>query len=220
MLISLSHRFVFIANVKTASTSIEAALRPYADIAISETRFGKHIGLAEIEKRFDFVFKKQPLSQFFVFAVVRDPVDMLVSVYSSHHKAEFKGERHYTGDLTFDQFLETFRKRQSWQLIPQVQRLRDKTGRLQVDYVIDFDRLAAQFDETLSLIGLPPTPLPVFNESPDVMSSSDVPAETRARIAEDYRRDIRIRRVMSGRWLRAPAAPASPDAAAVPEASR
>lgn len=152
--------------------------------------------------------------------MVRDPVDMLVSVYSSHHKPEFKGERHYTGDLTFDQFLESFRQRQSWQLIPQVQRLRDKTGRVQLDYVIDFDHLEAQFAEVLSLIGLPPTPLPTFNESPDVMSATGVPAETRARIAEDYRKDIRIRRLMSGRWLRAPAAPANPDAAAVPEAAR
>ncbi|MFN6953659.1 MAG: sulfotransferase family 2 domain-containing protein [Acetobacteraceae bacterium] len=218
MLISLSHRFVFVANVKTASTSIEAALRPYTEIAISETRFGKHIGLAEIEKRFDFIFRKQPLSSFFVFAVVRDPVDMLVSVYSSHHKPEFKGERHYTGDLTFDQFLETFRQRQSWQLVPQAQRLRDRTGRLHMDYIIDFDRLPAQFDEVLSLIGLPPTALPTFNESPDVMSVADVPAETRARIAEDYKRDYRILRLMAGRWLRAPEPGTGPDAPAAMEA--
>lgn len=218
MLISLSHSFVFVANVKTASTSIEAALRPHAEIAISETRFGKHIGLAEIEKRFDFIFAKQPLNRFFVFAVVRDPVDMLISVYSSHHKPEFKGERHYTGDLTFDQFLERFRERQSWQLIPQVQRLQDKTGRFRMDYVIDFSCLDAQFQEVLSLIGVPPTPLPTFNESPDVMSAADVPAETIARIAEDYRRDARVRRVLSGRWLRAPEAKASPDAVAALEA--
>lgn len=220
MLISLSHRFVFVANVKTASTSIEAALRPHAEIAISDTRFGKHIGLAEIERRFDFIFKRQPLSSFFVFAVVRDPVDMLVSVYSSHHKPEFKGYRHYTGDLTFDQFLETFRKRQSWQLIPQAQRLRDRTGRLRMDYVIDFDRLDAQFQEVLSLIGLPPTPLPSFNESPDVMSPADVPPETRAHIAEAYRRDYRIRRMMSGRRLRAPEAEAKPSAVMADEEAR
>lgn len=220
MLISLSHRFVFVANVKTASTSIESALRPYAEIAISETRFGKHIGLAEIERRFDFIFKREPLAGFFVFAVVREPLDMLVSVYASHHKPEFKGERHYTGNLSFDEFLDTFRKRQSWQLIPQAQRLRDRSGRLRLDYVIDFDRLDAQFADVLSLIGLPPTPLPTFNESPDVFSPADVPAETRARIAEDYRRDRRIRRVMSGRWLRAPEPGATPLLVAAREARR
>jgi hypothetical protein len=216
MLISLSHRFVFVANVKTASTSIEAALRPHAEIAISETRFGKHIGLAEIEKRFDFIFKKLPLSQFFTFAVVRDPVDMLVSVYSSHHKPEFKGERHYTGDLTFEQFLDRFRERQSWQLTPQVQRMRDRTGRLRMDYVIDFSHLDAQFREVLSLLRLPPTPLPSFNESPDVISAADILPETRARIAREYRRDALVRRLMSGRWLRAPGAKAGLAAADAP----
>jgi hypothetical protein len=225
MLISLSHRFVFVANVKTASTSIEAALRPYAEIAISETRFGKHIGLAEIEKRFDFIFRKQPLDSFFVFAVLRDPVDMLVSVYASHHKPEFLGQPHYTGGLSFDQFLEIFRRKQSWQLVPQAQRLKDRTGRLRMDYLIDFGRLEPQFQEVLSLIGLPPTPLPAYNESPDVMSPEDVSPEARKAIAEAYRRDIRLRRVMTGRWLRAPvpasgAEAAAPDAAPMTEAGR
>jgi hypothetical protein len=214
MLISLSHRFVFVANVKTASTSIEAALRPHAEIAISETRFGKHIGLAEIEKRFDFIFRKQPLDSFFVFAVVRDPVDMLVSVYASHHKPEFVGQSHYTGGLSFDEFLEVFRRKQSWQLVPQVQRLKDRSGRLRLDYLIDFDRLEAQFQEVVSLLGLPPTPLPAYNESPDVLSPQDVSPEARKSIAEAYRRDIRIRRIMSGRWLRAPDPATAPDVAA------
>lgn len=209
MLISLSRRFVFVANVKTASTSIEAALRPHAEIAISETRFGKHSGLAEIQDRFGFIFRKQPLESFFTFAVVREPLDMLVSVYSSHHKPEFKGERHYTGDLSFDEFLEAFRKRQSWQLVPQAQRLRDKTGQIRMDYVIDFDRLDTQFAEVVALLGLPPTPLPTHNESPDVLSPAEVPEPTQAAIAEHYKRDRRIRRVLSGRWLRAPEA-ASP----------
>jgi hypothetical protein len=43
-----------------------------------------------------------------------------------------------------------------------------------------------------------------------VISAADIPAETRARIAEDYRRDDRVRRVMSGRWLRAPGAKGRP----------
>jgi hypothetical protein len=214
MLISLTHRFVFVANVKTASTSIEAALRPYAEIAISETRFGKHIGLAEIEKRFDFIFRKQPLDSFFVFAVLRDPVDMLVSVYASHHKPEFIGQPHYTGGLSFDEFLEIFRRKQSWQLVPQAQRLKDRTGRLRMDYLIDFDSLEAQFQEVLSLIGLPPTTLPAYNESPDVFSPENVSPEARRTIVETYRRDIRLRRFMTGRRLRAPEPSIAPKDAA------
>ena len=44
MLLSLAHKFLFVANVKTASSSIEATLAPLAEIAIGETRFGKHEG--------------------------------------------------------------------------------------------------------------------------------------------------------------------------------
>jgi hypothetical protein len=219
MLISLSHRFVFVANVKTASTSIESALRPYAEIAISETRFGKHASLAQIQDRFAFIFNKQPIESFFTFGVIRDPVDLLVSVYSSHHKPEFRTEPHYTGNQTFDEFLDSFRRRQSWQIVPQSQRLSDKAGKIRLDYVIDFDRLDAQFADVLALIGLPPTPLPTYNESPDVMSPADVPAATRASIEADYRRDRRVRRVLAGRWLRAPDALPSSAAPAAGRAS-
>lgn len=219
MLISLSKRFVFVANVKTASTSIEAVLRPHADIAISETRFGKHIGIAEMEDRFAFVFKREPLQRFFIFAVIRDPVDLMVSLYSSHHKPEFKGAPNYTGDKSFDEFLADFRTRESWQLRPQIDRLRNKSGRVLVDYLIDFDRLDSQFAKVLALLGLPKARLPAFNESPDVMSARDVPPATRALIEDLYKRDRRLHRLKTGQWLRDPARPAEADMSADPPAA-
>lgn len=41
MLLSLSRRFIFVANLKTASTSIEACLRPFSENCIARTDFGK-----------------------------------------------------------------------------------------------------------------------------------------------------------------------------------
>lgn len=52
MLISLRKKFIFVANLKTASTAIEKQLRSVCEVAILQTRFGKHHGLDEIEKRF------------------------------------------------------------------------------------------------------------------------------------------------------------------------
>ena len=218
MLISLSHRFLFVANVKTASSSIEAALRPFAEIAISETRFGKHIGFAEIEERFDFIFRKEPLANFFKFAVVRDPLDMLISLYASHQKPAFEGKPHYTGGLSFAEFLPLFRARQSWQLAPQASRLADRQGRMRMDYLIDFDRLEEQFAEVLRLIGLPEIALPRHNESPDVITPADVPPALRRQIAQEYRQDRRIKRTLTGRLLR-PAAAARPSGASDTEAT-
>jgi hypothetical protein len=206
MLISLSYRFLFVANVKTASSSIEAALRPFAEIAISETRFGKHIGFAEIEERFDFIFRKEPLANFFKFAVVRDPLDMLISLYASHQKPAFEGKPHYTGGISFTEFLPLFRARQSWQLAPQASRLTDRQGRMRMDYLIDFDRLEEQFAEVLRLIGLPEIQLPRHNESPDVITRADIPPAIRQQIAQEYRQDRRIKRTLTGRLLRPAAA--------------
>lgn len=218
MLISLSHRFLFVANVKTASSSIEAALRPFAEIAISETRFGKHIGFAEIEERFDFIFRKEPLANFFKFAVVRDPLDMLISLYASHQKPDFIGQPHYTGGLSFEEFLDRFRARQSWQLAPQASRLADRQGRLRMNYLIDFDRLEEQFAEVLRLIGLPEIALPRHNESPDVITPADVPPALRRQIAQEYRQDRRIKRTLAGRLLRAAAVRAPAEAGIAPSA--
>jgi hypothetical protein len=141
MLISLKHKFIFVANLKTASSSIEICLRPFCEIAIPQTGYGKHSTLAEMERRFPWVFGYIQRPDFFVFSVLRDPVDYIVSIYNSHKKKEFIGFTHYTDDKTFNEFYDSWKERRSWQLEPQSRRFVDSSGCVSIDYILDYDSL-------------------------------------------------------------------------------
>src|SRR5689334_13449694 len=88
MLLSYTKRFFFIANTKTASTTIERNLRRHADISICATRMGKHMSYAQAVRNFQFVFKKSgmPAEAYFRFGVVREPVEWVVSWYNYRHR--------------------------------------------------------------------------------------------------------------------------------------
>ncbi len=169
MLLSLSHKFLFIANVKTASTSIEATLSPKAEVALSETRFGKHDGLSVISQRFSWVRRYVSYTDFFVFGVIRDPVDWVLSLYNSHTRPDFDGLPHSTRGLPFSQFLrEGFEKR--WQMRPQYLRFVDEHGRFRVNYLLDFKTLDKEFAAVCARLEVGYLTLRTRNVSPDVVS--------------------------------------------------
>lgn len=84
MLIGVKKRFIFIANSKTASTSIESALIPYAEINRSGSPKRKHISWRETRKEYNFLFRipSYKPQDFFKFGVVREPVEWVISWYN------------------------------------------------------------------------------------------------------------------------------------------
>ena len=99
MLLSLSHKFIFVANLKSASTAIESAMGDKAEIKLSATKFGKHDGLSAISNKFAWIKRYIPYEEFFVFGVIRDPVDYLLSLYNSHQKPAFDGKQQSTKSM-------------------------------------------------------------------------------------------------------------------------
>lgn len=84
MLISVKNRFVFIAGSKTASTSIEDALTPYAEINRVGSAQRKHIIWREARKEYNFLFNNSNYDPktFFKFGVVREPAEWIISWYN------------------------------------------------------------------------------------------------------------------------------------------
>ena len=76
MIISLSKRFIFVHNPKTAGTSIRTALEPFAEKLSHRPK--KHETITELQKR-----TKMDLSNFFIFGFTRNPWDRACSFY--HH---------------------------------------------------------------------------------------------------------------------------------------
>jgi hypothetical protein len=147
VLLSTEYRFVFIATLKTASTAIEAALSPHACIHIGHTRFGKHMSLTDAVSRFGFIFDEVPFEEFESFAVVREPAERLHSLYRSHKDGwfrKYKPER-WTGEMSFDQFLEDWLIRHPRQSISQTEQLTDQHGTYKLSNIYSFERMPDEF---------------------------------------------------------------------------
>jgi hypothetical protein len=198
MLISLEHRFVFVANPRCASTAIETVLRPWADIAITRTAFGKHDPLAAIAQRFAWVFDLVPRERFVVFGVMRDPAEHLASLWRFHAAPEFRGEPSWTGAMDFETFLAEWVPANPWQASPQWERFCDASGRFALDWLVDFARLDGQWPMLLQAIGLPAMDLPVANAS---AAAAPIDPATRARVAADRALDLHLLRGFAGRSL-------------------
>lgn len=188
MLISLSHKFIFVANLKTASTAIEAAIGDKAEIRLSATKFGKHDGLTAISNKFGWVKRYVPHEEFFVFGVVRDPVDYLLSLYNSHQKPAFDGKQQSTKGVSFDEFLGPWCER-SWQARPQRKRFEDEQGRLRISYLIDLVSIREEFPRVCEHLGLGPVELGHKNESPEVLKHDDLTAAQIERVKSIYQTD-------------------------------
>lgn len=112
MLIKYSgeNKFIFIANTKCASTSIEASkIAKIADIRITDNNIKKHMPIREIHNRFDFIFEKYDFNDFFKFGIIRDPIDWVVSWFNFRSRVGLKNPNHpnhknYTGNMTFSEF--------------------------------------------------------------------------------------------------------------------
>jgi hypothetical protein len=191
VLISLAHKFLFVANVKSASSSIERALRAKAEIAIMETRFGKHAELSVVSRRFPWLRQYVPYSDFFVFGVIREPVDWILSLYNFHTKADFDGLAHSTKGVSFGQFLrEGVEKR--WQMRPQHLRFTDEHGRFEMNHLLDFANLEWEFPRLSERLGLGPIQLARANASPEILTRPDLPKEDIAFIEERFAADYQL----------------------------
>ena len=175
MLISLNYKFIFVANIKTASNSIEKVLSPYSDICLTETRFEKHATLAEIERRFSWLFGLIKREEFFIFSVIRDPVDLVVSLYSSHTAPQFAGDPGlYTGELQFSEFRSSWAARNAEQLRPQAYRFLNQQGELDLDYIISYRNLIDGFRVIGERLGILTDLEEQVNVSPKCIARADL----------------------------------------------
>ena len=78
MLLSLSKKFLFIANLKTASTAIERVLAPHCELRLTSSPFGKHQSFVEFAERFRWLLSVTAIEDLFIFGVIRDPVDFVL----------------------------------------------------------------------------------------------------------------------------------------------
>ena len=201
MLISLEHRFIFIANLKTASTSIEAALQPFAQVRMLTTEWGKHQSLKHTELNYHHIFRIIPRQEFRVFAVIRDPMEWLGSLYRAHMAPYFQGTIKDTSSYSFPDFLVHWCPFYPEQMVPQTARLTDQHGQFAADFVINYHRLQEDFGAVCDMLGLPRITLRIENKSVDIHRDLPVDGMTKATIERIYRADYDLLARFTGRIL-------------------
>ena len=167
MLISHEHRFLFVHIYKNAGTSITRALLPYAtnmrlyQIDSQLRRFGAslpfytnprpydwHITASELVTKMGWINYKA----YFSFAVVRNPWDWQVSLYSYTLQAPHHHQHALVRNL--GSFPEYIRWRCSQEVRYQRDFIYSKDGELLVNFVGRFEHLEADFQTLCSCIGI------------------------------------------------------------------
>ena len=204
MIISQTHGFIFIANLKTASSAIESSLAPMADIHLKTTSGGKHMSYREIDRlilsRWPRKYTGDP-DKLFSFGVMRDPVSFALSVYNSHTKEAFKGAPHYTGDKTFEEFLDRMLNPvRRWQLRDQREMFIDEQGKPAVDFILRYEALPEDLQKVCERLSLK-VKLEHSNESPKKLTPSRISKSSRALLSEIFALDYQFYSDFAGRFI-------------------
>lgn len=211
MLISYTHRFLFVHIAKTGGTSIRAALRRYrwgwpytgalllCDLMSQMTRprhilgikFPRHAKALAAQEMLPRAF----YDSLFKFTVVRNPWDLQVS---SYHHLRREHPRLLDGVSTFEAFLE--RKldpeRGREDLLDISQELQsdyvvDLRGNLIIDYIARYERLEDDFTEICGRIGISRPYLPRLRRAKTRKAYRDYyTASSRTLVAKHYAADL------------------------------
>jgi hypothetical protein len=192
MLIGVEKRFIFVANTKSASTTIQHALMEHAEIHRGGSPERKHIPLAEIYGTYDFLFGQpgHAPDSYFAFGVMREPIDWILSWF--RYRKGLKNPGALPEDMAFARFWE----RSDWNITRpdgrrhlQRQKFCDSGDRVLADVIIPYHDLEAGFARICNALGLPDR-LPRKNVSRIREIGEPIPpaleAEMRAFYAPDY----------------------------------
>jgi hypothetical protein len=192
MLISVKKRFVFVANTKAASTSIEAALARAAEISRPGGPNEKHtpLNMVRWEYRFLFTMPDTPFESFFKFGVMREPMDWIESWF--RYRKGNKVASPLPATMTFAQFWDQGDwniRRKDGSPYAQSDMFCDPRGNLLADLVMPYERLNEVLPQVLQALGIK-ADVPHLNVSAlkavDSSLTPDLRARMRAHYAADY----------------------------------
>ena len=207
MLISFSHRFIFIHVYKVAGSSIRKALRRYEPLPVRLKRIAgislKKLGLLDPEKQLNYKnydthitagelrerLPRHIYDGFFKFAFVRNPWDWQVSLYhymlmkTTHHQHAF-----IKSLGSFDRYIE-WRVKEDKHL--QKEFVTDADGELIVDFVGKIENLERDFEHVCRKTGIKAS-LPHENRSQRRDYRSYYNERTKQLVYEHFREDVEL----------------------------
>jgi hypothetical protein len=192
MLISTEKQFLFVANTKTASTSIEHALIEHAEIHRGGSPARKHIGIHQVYHLYDVLFS-QPAhhpDRYFKFGVMREPLDWISSWFRYRKGNQVAAP--LPAEMTFEAFWQqqdwNIRTPEGWKYLQRHLFCAPAGGPVLMDVIIPYPQLEAMFAEICAALGVKAT---LSRQNVSTWQAADViPAhlhdELRAFYAPDY----------------------------------
>jgi hypothetical protein len=221
MIISHSHKYIFIKSYKTAGTSLEAALSNHCsgdDVvtslgdyrfnrdetgnwvhkAMNEGNFKQHDDAATIRRQ----ISEEIWNSYLKFSITRNPWDRVVSLFywEKKRKPQNRPKKrfyHYLG-VPFDEFKQTrrefleFVKGGDWN---NNDAFYVEDGKLCVDFIIRYEHLNEDFATLCARLNLPDMPLPQLKAGIRAKGrhyTELYDQESKAIVAEKHANDIRL----------------------------
>jgi hypothetical protein len=205
MLISHKHKFIFIHIYKNAGTSINEALFPYA--FFNQLHKSIYKASRQLDMRIPAVLDPQPMAghvsaaqvaaemgvekfrSYFSFAIVRNPWDWQVSLYTFPQKQK----RHRQHELisSFKNFDEYIRWRCAEAVRYQKDFVYDENGNRLVDFIGHYESLQQDFDTICESIGIQ-AQLPRLNVSKSKPYQDYYTPETKELVSRTFAADIEL----------------------------
>lgn len=203
-MINRQKKFVLIHIPKTAGTAIERVFEPDAHETMIQYKHHSIKRLIEIDPI---------LSEYYKFTVVRNPWDIVLSLYTYMWKSEYpwplkwRNSAHFQSpeflSLSFDGWVkhpsfktsslrsaELLNKNNSMRDVLQSDWLIDYSGKIQMDYICKFESLQKDFDQVCMNLELEPTKLTHVFRSKEAGYRKYYSDETRKIVESKYAIDI------------------------------
>lgn len=110
MLVFFKERLAFLSVPKTGTTAYESALRPRADLVISEPPMLKHAPVYRYNRFVRPMFLKVCDTELEVMAVMREPISWLGSWWRYRQRPFMTGKPNATHGISFDDFVQAYMK--------------------------------------------------------------------------------------------------------------
>ncbi|WP_417838547.1 gamma-glutamyl kinase [Tritonibacter scottomollicae] len=108
MMVFYGAKLVLLSVPKTGSTALQSALRPHADMVISDPPELKHSPLYRYNRWVRPMFEKVCGAELEVVAIMREPVDWLGSWYRFRQRPHLNGRPTSTHKISFDRFVDDY----------------------------------------------------------------------------------------------------------------
>lgn len=112
MLVFYKAKLAFLSVPKTGTTAYESALRPHADLVISEPPMLKHAPVYRYNRFVRPMFLKVCDTELEVMAVMREPISWLGSWWRYRQRDFMQGKPNATHGISFDEFVLAYMKGQ------------------------------------------------------------------------------------------------------------